>query len=58
MRQVQAVRLPEGVRRGKGISKECDIYGTPTVERVQKIKAMEKYMTKVDKYRKEEKKTR
>ena len=46
-----------GCPRGYDEAKECDIFGTPTFERVQKIKAMERYMTKVDKYRQEEKKT-
>ena len=46
-----------GCPRGYDEANECDIVGTPTFERVQKIKAMERYMTKVNKYRQEEKKT-
>ena len=46
-----------GCPRGYDEAKECDVFGTPTFERVQNIQAMEKHMTKVDKYRKEEKKT-
>ena len=46
-----------GYPKGYDEAKECDIFGTPTFERVQEIKAMEKYMTKVDKYCEEEKKT-
>ena len=46
-----------GCPKGYDEAKECDIFDTPTFERVQKIKAMEKYMTKVDKYRKDEKLT-
>ena len=46
-----------GCPKGYDEAKECDIFGTPTFERVQKIKAMERYITKVDKYRKDEKLT-
>ena len=44
-----------GCPMGYDDKKECDIFGTPTVERVKKISEMEKYKAKVDNYRKVEK---
>ena len=54
LRHVQAVWLPEGVRRGEGVR---HLWHADVRARAEDQGHVEKYMTKVDKYRKDEKLT-